>query len=147
MYHKTNTQIHFQPQISRYPTQPNVCTTQDKYANTQIHSQPPISHYPTPPPSLTYIQVLSEKNKLIHNVKYIASQENFNVLFEGKGVQNDKSRHGLANCELNVNPFLQIMDMVFPFPKTAETTSSGRQKAVVGTRRLVPLLLPPPLPH
>ena len=113
-----------------------------KYTNTLSASHLTLSN---PHPSLTYIHVLSEKNKLIHNVKYIASQENFNVLFEGKGVQNDKSRHGLANCELNVNPFLQIM--VFPFPKTAETTSSGRQKAVVGSGRLMPLLLPPPLPH
>ena len=41
---------------------------------------------------------------------------------------------------------LFLSNHAVPFPKTAETTSSGRQKAVVGTKRLMPLLLPPSPP-
>ena len=51
--------------------------------------------------------------KQIHDEKYIISYEALNVLVQGKGVQ---SRHGLANCDVNVNSFFcQIM--LFPFQR------------------------------
>ena len=51
--------------------------------------------------------------KQIHDEKYIISYEALNVLVQGKCVQNDQSRHGLANCDVNV--FCQIM--LFPFQR------------------------------